>query len=145
MDQYLTGCDQISSNEAACETTTSNVVWPSSRFCTWYFSTLLMSFDLLESWGFVIRSIYSQVSDVFQEKVVGITCYKHKFGIVGKGKHSRIRFSMFPTWEIGFGCHVILILKVIDFIQKYIMTLYVTVTNKVIFVFFHEFNVEQLK
>ena len=21
--------------------------------------------------------------------------------------HSRMRFSMFPTWEIGFGCHVI--------------------------------------
>ena len=82
------------------------------------------------------HSHHSQVSDVFQEKVVGITCYKHKFGIVGKGKHSRIRFSMFPTWEIGFGCHVTLILKVIDFIQKYIITLYVTVTYKVIFVFF---------
>ena len=52
---------------------------------------------------------------------------------------------MFPIWEIGFGCHVTLVLKVIDFIQKYIITLHVTVTYKVIFVFFHQFNVEQLK
>ena len=58
---------------------------------------------------------YSQVSDV---KSFGITCYKHKFGVVGKGKHSRIRFSMFPTWEIGFGCHVTLDLKVIDFFKN---------------------------
>ena len=62
--------------------------------------------------------ISSQVSDVFQEKVVGITCYKHKFGVVGKGNHSRIRFSMFSTWEIGFGCHVTLVLKVIDFFKN---------------------------
>ena len=48
----------------------------------------------------------SQVSDVFQDKIVGITCYKHKFGVFEKGKNGRIRFSMFPTWEIGFGCHV---------------------------------------
>ena len=87
----------------------------------------------------------SQVSDVFQEKVVGITCYKHKFGVVGKRKHSRMRFSMFPTWEIGFGCHVTLVLKVIDFLQNYIITLYITVTNKVILVFFHQFNVELLQ
>ena len=52
---------------------------------------------------------------------------------------------MFPTWEIGFWCHVTLVLKVIDFIQKYIITPYVTVTYKVILVFFHQFNVEQLK
>ena len=42
-------------------------------------------------------------------------CYKHKFGVVGKRKHSRIRFSMFPTGEIGFGCHMTLVLKIIDF------------------------------
>ena len=87
----------------------------------------------------------SQVSDVFQKKVVGITCYKHKFGVVGKGKNSRLRFLMFPAWEIGFGCHVTLVLKVIDFIQKYIITRYVTVTSKVFLVFSHQFNVEQLK
>ena len=61
---------------------------------------------------------FSQVSEVSKEKVVGIACYKHKFGIVGKGKHSRIRFSMFPTWEIGFGCHVTLVLKVTDFFKN---------------------------
>ena len=71
----------------------------------------------------------SQGSDVFKEKVVSTTCYKHKFGVVGKGKNSRISFSMFPTWEIGFGCHVTLVLKVIYFIQKYIITRYVIVTK----------------
>ena len=62
-----------------------------------------------------------------------------------RGRIVEYVFSMFPTWEIGFGCHVILVLKVIDFIQKYIITLYVTETNKIILVFFHQFNVKQLK
>ena len=47
-------------------------------------------------------------------------CYKHKFGVVGNMKHSRIRFYMIPTCEIGFECHVTMVLKVIDFFQKYI-------------------------
>ena len=35
-----------------------------------------------------------------------------------KRMHSRIGFSMIPTGEIGFGCHVTLVLEVIDFFQN---------------------------
>ena len=47
--------------------------------------------------------LISQVSDVHQEKVVGITCYKHKFGVIGKGKHSRIRFPCFQLGKLDLG------------------------------------------
>ena len=89
-----------------------------------YFSIVCLEIELL------LCSDHSQVSDVFLEKVVGITCYKHEFGIFGKGKNSRIRFLMFPTWEIVFGGHVTLVLKVIDFLQKRIITLCVALTKK---------------
>ena len=98
----------------------------------------------------------------FRYKVVGITCYKHKFGVGGNRKHSSsstvARFSMIPTWEIGFGFDLFfdfgfgffffwfwfldfgfflfafglvldLVLKVIDFLKKCTITRYVTVTN----------------
>ena len=86
-----------------------------------------------------------QLSSKRKSLALRVTCYKHEFGVVGKGKNSRIRFSMFPTWEIGFGCHVTLVLKFIDLLQKVILTLYVIVTNKVFLVNFHRFYVKLLK
>ena len=51
---------------------------------------------------------------------------------------------MFPTGEIGFGCHVTLVLKVIDFSKIYHNSL-CNSDKHVILVFFHHFDVKQLK
>ena len=55
-------------------------------------------------------------------------------------ERGRIVEYVFQCFQLGK-----LDLKVIDFLQKYILTLYVTVTNKVFLVFFHQLNVELSK
>ena len=64
-----------------------------------------------------MNCVNSQVSDVFQEKDVGITCYKHKFGVVGKGKNSR---SSIDVRLLGLGPELAQINLQIAFMQHYI-------------------------
>ena len=52
---------------------------------------------------------------------------------------------MFPAVEIGFGCHVTLVSKVIDFFRKYIINLDVTVTDMLSQCFLHQFDIKQFK
>ena len=49
---------------------------------------------------------------------------------------------MIPTGEIRFGCHVTLVLKVIDLVSEIYYKSSYTSDKHVIFVFFHPFSIQ---